>query len=100
MRQHFTRTGAPRCDDDAHQQMQARVARLREAIATDRCDGDSGYAEGVNAACARHLQMFDAIMGRSDVHSECGGFMPGADPSRCLHCGAKVDVHHQGGENG
>jgi hypothetical protein len=32
---------------------------IREGIASDRCDGESEYASGVNAACKNHLELFD-----------------------------------------
>lgn len=39
----------------------AALERIREAIASDRCNGDSEYARGINAACENHLKLIDAI---------------------------------------
>jgi len=46
---------------DELSQERAKVARLRESITTDRCDGDSDYARGVNDACKRHTEMFKSL---------------------------------------
>lgn len=35
-----------------------------------------------------------------EPHAKCNGFMPGADPGRCLHCGIKVEAHQRRGGNG
>lgn len=39
----------------------AELERIRNGIATDRCDGDSEWAAGVNAACQNHLQLVGRI---------------------------------------
>lgn len=44
-----------------------KLDRIRDAIAGDRCDGDSDWAQGVNAACRRHLTMIDAILSQSPL---------------------------------
>jgi hypothetical protein len=38
------------------------VERIRAAIAADRCDGESDYAAGVNAACANHMALIDSLL--------------------------------------
>ena len=38
--------------------------------------------------------IMDATM-RFHQPRPCAGFIPGADPARCLHCGAKVETHNQ-----
>lgn len=48
--------------DDAAAEIErltAVLARIRGAIAADRCDGDTEYAAGVNAACRNHLELID-----------------------------------------
>lgn len=42
-----------------HKRQEPDLLRIRAAIAGDRCDGDSEYAAGVNAACANHLALID-----------------------------------------
>jgi hypothetical protein len=39
------------------------LQRIRAGIATDRCDGESEWANGVNAACANHLKFVDTVLG-------------------------------------
>jgi hypothetical protein len=50
------------------------IARIRDAISTDRCDGSSSYAHGVNAAVARHTEMIDLIC------AEMGVAIPASEP--------------------
>ena len=38
------------------------LERIRAAIAADRCDGESEYAAGVNAACRNHLALVDRVI--------------------------------------
>ena len=38
------------------------LERIREAIARDRCDGDSEYAQGIKATCENHLKLIDAVI--------------------------------------
>lgn len=54
--------GAIQILGDHARQLEREIIAIRNAIATDRCDGDSDYAAGVNAACERHLNMIDAIL--------------------------------------
>jgi hypothetical protein len=42
--------------------LEASIKRIRAAISTDSCDGDSTYAFGVNAAVARHTEGIDIIL--------------------------------------
>lgn len=80
------------------------IQRIREAIAKDRCDGESEWARGVNAACQKHLAMIDAItpshgelsypekqlvrdwrLHQPKCHS-CGGFVKVEEGGICLTC--------------
>lgn len=45
----------------------AALERIRAAIAADRCDGESEYAAGVNAACRNHLALIDNLMATAGV---------------------------------
>jgi hypothetical protein len=36
------------------------IDQIRAGIAADRCDGESEFAAGVNAACRNHLELIDA----------------------------------------
>jgi hypothetical protein len=38
------------------------LQRIRAGIAADRCDGESEYASGVNAACRNHLEFVDRVI--------------------------------------
>lgn len=40
---------------------------IRAGIAADRCDGDTEFASGVNAACRNHLELVEAIIARSGI---------------------------------
>ena len=42
--------------------LERQLNSVREAIAHDRCDGESEWARGVNAACEKHLAMIDTIL--------------------------------------
>ena len=44
---------------DEIERLTAVLARIRAGIAADRCDGDTEWAAGVNAACQNHLQLVD-----------------------------------------
>jgi hypothetical protein len=46
------------------------LSRIRGAIAADRCDGETEYARGVNAACENHIKLIDSVIaaiGQLDV---------------------------------
>lgn len=38
------------------------LVRVRDAIAADRCDGESEWASGVNAACRNHLALVENMI--------------------------------------
>jgi hypothetical protein len=40
----------------------AALLRIRDAIAADRCDGETEYAQGINTACENHLKLIDAVI--------------------------------------
>ena len=47
---------------DEIERLTAAIERIRAGIATDRCDGDTEWAAGVNAACHNHLKLVDATI--------------------------------------
>lgn len=51
------------------------LERIRAAIAADRCDGESEYAAGVNAACRNHLAVIDRVL--AEVSGTAGVDVPG-----------------------
>jgi hypothetical protein len=53
-----------------HATQSAIGERIREAIANDRCDGESEWARGVNAARERHLAIIDALLNEVDRKAE------------------------------
>lgn len=38
------------------------VEEIRDGIAKDRCDGDSFYAHGVNAATVKHVEFINSVI--------------------------------------
>jgi hypothetical protein len=56
--------------DDALSARSAIGERIREAIANDRCDGESEWARGVNAARERHLAIIDALLNEVDRNAD------------------------------
>jgi hypothetical protein len=61
--------------------MKAADEVLRDAIARiqgDRCDGDSDYAAGVNAAVHRHVEMLRALA--QEVEGSSGGTATALEP--------------------
>ena len=56
---------------DEIERVTAALGRIRSAIAADRCDGDTEYAAGVNAACRNHLALIDGTKGLPAGHWRC-----------------------------
>lgn len=50
------------CDPPMGIETPAQINRIRDAIAADRCDGESEYARGINAACENHLKLIDTML--------------------------------------
>lgn len=47
-----------------NEELRRVLQEIRTGIAGDRCDGESAFAVGVNAACKNHLQFVDGVMRR------------------------------------
>lgn len=62
--QHLRRGHIAQESGAAHdsERLHAALTRIRAGIAGDRCDGESEYASGVNAACRNHLTFVDNVL--------------------------------------
>jgi hypothetical protein len=76
---------------DEIERLKASLDRIRNGIATDRCDGDSEWAAGVNAACDNHRALVASGVKEcgSNGTADCQSTAP---EHRCAACPHGVDV--------
>ena len=74
---------------DEIERLTAVLARIRGAIAADRCDGESDWAGGVNAACKNHLEFIDTVLADVGAAPAVPAQPPGVrvECRECSECG-------------
>ena len=56
------------------ERLKAEMERIKNGIAADRCDGDSEWAAGVNAACDNHRELVAGgvpVAAVEHAHAKC-----------------------------
>lgn len=79
---------------EAGKGIEAENAALREAL-THTLSWLTSYPGGGPLHPGGAYEQARAALGDpvKSQSSQCGGFLPGADPRYCLHCGIKIECH-------